>query len=56
MVSVTVSGFSSCLKIHVITNVRHSELKRSADFNKLPKRAINPLNVDFLDAGGWDNM
>lgn len=56
VVSVTVSEFLSCLKINAITSARHSGLKRNTDFNKLPKRAINSLNVDFLDAGGWDNM
>lgn len=48
VVSVTVSESSSCLKIHAITNVRHSELKRNADLNKMPKRVINSLNVEFL--------
>ena len=56
VVSVTVSESSSILKIHAIADLRHSELKRNADFNKMLNRAINSLNVDSLGGGGWDNM
>lgn len=50
VVSVTVSEPSPRLKIPP-PRVRHSELKRNADLDKMPKRAINSINVDFF--GQW---